>query len=130
MFLKIQFENDTPIYEQLRNQIVKGIATGQLKEGESLPSVRQLAADLGINLHTVNKTYNLLKNEGFLVVHRRKSVIVNSYEKMRQNLSLPKLKEHLYPILAEAVCRGVTRQKMAELVDAVYHDFESNKENI
>lgn len=130
MFLKIQFENDTPIYEQLRNQIVKGIATGQLKEGESLPSVRQLAADLGINLHTVNKTYNLLKNEGFLVVHRRKSVIVNSYEKMRQNLSLPKLKEHLYPILAEAVCQGVTRQKMAELVNAVYHDFESNKENI
>ncbi|MFP4547766.1 MAG: GntR family transcriptional regulator [Fidelibacterota bacterium] len=129
MFLKIQFENDTPIYEQLQNQIVQGIASGQLKEGESLPSVRQLATDLGINLHTVNKTYNLLKNEGFLVVHRRKNVIVNSYEKMHQYRSLSKLKEHLYPILAGAACRGVTRNKMTEIVHSIYNDFETDKEN-
>jgi len=130
MFLKIQFENDMPIYEQLRNQIVQGIASGQLKEGENLPSVRQLAADLGINLHTVNKTYNLLKNEGFLVVHRRKNVIVNSCEKMHKYRSLTKIKEQLYPILAAASCRGADRQKLTELVHDIYNDFETNKENI
>lgn len=129
MFIKIQFEKETPIYEQLRHQIIKGIATGELREGESMPSVRQLAADLGINLHTVNKTYNLLKNEGFLIVHPRKKVIVNSYKKMQENKSVSDAKEKLYPILAEIFCRGVDRDEMANLINDIYKNFEMNKED-
>ena len=58
--------SSTPIYVQLRNQIVKGIGKGELKAGEKLPTVRQLASDAGVNTMTVNKTYQILKNEGFI----------------------------------------------------------------
>ena len=53
--IKIDFGSDEAIYIQLRNQIVFGIATSRIMEGESLPSVRQLADTIGINMHTVNK---------------------------------------------------------------------------
>ena len=70
MFLEINLESEIPIYTQIRNEIIKGIALGQLNEGDGLPSVRQMAADMGINMHTINKGYNLLKQEGFLSIHR------------------------------------------------------------
>ena len=76
MLLRIDFESETPIYEQLRRQIIIGLASGELKKGEKLPSVRQLAGDIGINLHTVNKTYNILKNEGYLTIDRRKGAMI------------------------------------------------------
>ena len=57
MILEIDFNSDEAIYVQLRNQIVKGIGKGELKAGEKLPPVRQLASDAGVNTMTVNKTY-------------------------------------------------------------------------
>ena len=64
MYIEIDFNSDEAIYMQLRNQIVQGIATNQYQEGESLPSVRQLAESIGINMHTVNKAYHVLRQEG------------------------------------------------------------------
>ena len=66
MILKIDFESDEALYIQLCNQIIMGIATDLLHEGDSLPSVRQLADEIGINMHTVNKAYAVLRQEGFL----------------------------------------------------------------
>ena len=57
MYIEIDFDSDEAIYMQLRNQIVLGIATNRYQEGESLPSVRQLAESIGINMHTVNKAF-------------------------------------------------------------------------
>ena len=61
MILEIDFNSDEALYIQLRNQIVIGIATSQLSAGDSLPSVRQLADRVGINMHTVNKAYTVLR---------------------------------------------------------------------
>ena len=58
---RIDFESEEAIYIQLRNQIIMGIATDRIREGDSLPSVRQLAENIGINMHTVNKAYAVLK---------------------------------------------------------------------
>ena len=66
MIIEIDFNSDEAIYIQLRNQIIMGIATSTIHEGDSLPSVRQLADNIGINMHTVNKAYNVLRQEGFL----------------------------------------------------------------
>ena len=55
VMIEIDFQSDEAIYIQLRNQIILGIATSSLQEGEALPSVRQLADDIGVNMHTVNK---------------------------------------------------------------------------
>ena len=73
MLIKItNFRSEIPIYAQIKNQIVEGIASGILPEGESLPSVRQFAVDMGINMHTVNKAYSILKRDGFVIIHKRK----------------------------------------------------------
>ena len=71
MIIELDFSSDTPIYVQLRNQIVKGIGKGELKAGEKLPTVRQLANDAGVNTMTVNKTYQILKSEGYMRTDRR-----------------------------------------------------------
>ena len=68
MILEVDFNSEEALYIQLRNQIIVGIATNRLKEGESLPSVRQLAESIGSNMHTVNKAYTVLKQEGFVKV--------------------------------------------------------------
>ena len=70
MYIVIDFNSDEAIYMQLRNQIIMGIATEQIKEGDTLPSVRQLAEEIGINMHTVNKAYSVLKQEGFIKLDR------------------------------------------------------------
>ena len=68
MLIAVDAAAAEPLYLQIRNQIVAGIATGQLEPGQSLPSVRSLASDLGINLHTVNKAYAVLRDEGYVTL--------------------------------------------------------------
>lgn len=76
MLIEIEFNGDVPIYLQIRNKILEAIAKGELKEGDSLPSVRQMSGMIDVNLHTINKAYNLLKSEGYLQVDKRVGVIV------------------------------------------------------
>ena len=76
MILKINFDSEEALYMQLCNQIIVGIATDMLHEGDNLPSVRQLAEDIGINMHTVNKAYSVLRQEGFLRLDRRRGAVV------------------------------------------------------
>ncbi len=71
MLLSIDLSSDTPIYQQIRDQVVVAIASGQLAEGSQLPTTRQLASDFGINFHTVNKAYELLHQEGFVRLTRK-----------------------------------------------------------
>ena len=76
MVLEIDFESDEAFYMQLRNQVIMGIATRQLHEGDTLPSVRQLADTVGINMHTVNKAYSMLREEGFLTLSKRTGAVI------------------------------------------------------
>ena len=70
--IQIDFNSDEALYIQLRNQIILGIATSRLQEGDTLPSVRQMAETIGINMHTVNKAYSVLRQEGLLCIDRRR----------------------------------------------------------
>lgn len=76
MIVEIDFNSEEALYIQLINQIIIGIATDQIREGDTLPSVRQLADNIGINMHTVNKAYSVLKQEGFLRVDRRRGAVI------------------------------------------------------
>lgn len=95
MVIEIDFNSDEAIYVQLMNQIIMGIATSRLQEGDTLPSVRQLADTIGINMHTVNKAYSLLRQEGFVTIDRRRGAIIaldvdkiKALEEMKQILWL------------------------------------------
>ena len=121
MFIKIDFNSDEALYLQLRNQIILGIATSQFREGDSLPSVRQLADTIGINMHTVNKAYTVLKQEGFVKVDRRRgAVIAIDVDRIR---TLKELKEDLKVILAKSRCKNITREEIHALIDEIYEDY-------
>ena len=109
MFITIDMTSETPIYEQLKQRIIRGIATGTLKTDDELPSVRQLAADLSLNMHTVSKAYTQLKDDGFISIHRRRGALINppaAYAADEKYLA--QLKAHLSTEAAQALCRGVT----------------------
>lgn len=76
MLLHLDFGSDIPIYQQIRDQIVVGIADGRLPAGERLPTVRALAEESGVNMMTVSKAYQLLKQEGYLQTDRRSGTVV------------------------------------------------------
>ncbi|MCF7886243.1 MAG: GntR family transcriptional regulator [Candidatus Marinimicrobia bacterium] len=124
MLIKIEFESKMPIYKQLKNQIIEGIAKGELKPGESMPSVRKMAEDIGINLHTVNKAYKLLKNEGLLSTHRRKKVVVNSREQMLDPHFAKEAKEKLRPIIAKSYCKGINEEEFKNIVSRIYMEID------
>ena len=99
MIIEIDFNSDEAIYVQLRNQIIWGIATSRLHEGDSLPSVRQLADEIGINMHTVNKAYAVLKQEGIIQLDRRRGAIIAI--DLNKLQALEDMKRHLRVILAK-----------------------------
>lgn len=118
MVIEIDFNSDEALYMQLRNQIIMGIASSQFEEGEVLPSVRQLADMIGINMHTVNKAYSVLKQDGFVKVDRRRgAVIALNVDKIR---AVEEMKEELQVILAKAKCKGITREEVHAFVDELY----------
>ncbi len=123
MFIEIDFNSDEALYLQLRNQIIIGIATSRIQEGDALPSVRQLADTIGINMHTVNKAYSVLKQEGFVKVDRRKGAII-AIDEDKLN-ALEELKSELRVLLAKGVCKNVSRQEIHALIDEIYEDYEN-----
>ena len=118
MIIEIDFESDEAIYMQLRNQIIMGIAMSVLHEGDTLPSVRQLADEIGINMHTVNKAYNILKQEGYLRVDHRKGTVV-SLDRDRIEV-MEELKKQLRLLLAGAACKNISKEDIHELIDGSF----------
>ena len=121
MMIEIEFNSDVAIYLQLRNQIILGIATSRFREGEQLPSVRQLAEDIGINMHTVNKAYTVLKQEGYVKVDRRKGAVI-AVDEDRMN-TISKLREELQVILAKSICKNISQEEVHALIDEIYEDY-------
>ena len=123
MIIRIDQMSPTPIYQQLRDQVVAAIASGELAVGDALPPVRTLAADLGINLHTVNKAYALLRDDGYLMVRGRSGAFVA--EPMRQRdaglvaVSDRRLEEALASAARDYAAAGGSRDAFAEVARRV-----------
>ncbi len=120
--IEIDFNSDEALYLQLRNQIILGIATSRFCEGDSLPSVRQLADSIGINMHTVNKAYTVLKQEGYVKVDRRRgAVIAIDVDRLR---TLEELKKELQVILAKGSCKNISKEEIYGLIEEIYEDWK------
>lgn len=122
MILRIDFQSDEALYVQLCNQIILGIATSQFRNGDTLPSVRALADEIGINMHTVNKAYNVLKQEGYLKVNNRSGAVVavdKDYIRARKEI-----KDELITIMAKGYCHNITKEEMHSLIDEIADEFE------
>lgn len=121
MFLSIDFNSEEALYIQLRNQIIFSIACAEIREGDNLPSVRDLAEDIGINMHTVNKAYTILKQEGYVKLDRRKgTVIAVDTNKLK---AMEELTNDLKVILAKAVCKNISCKEIHEIIDQIFCEF-------
>lgn len=121
MVIEIDFNSDEAIYVQLMNQIIMGIATSRLQEGDPLPSVRQLADTIGINMHTVNKAYSLLWQEGFVTIDRRRGAIIAiDVDKMK---ALEEMKQNLMVALARGYCKNISRAEVHDLIDEIFDEY-------
>ena len=121
MLISIDFNSDEAFYMQLRNQIIMGIATSEIRDGENLPSVRDLADTVGINMHTVNKAYTILKQEGYLKLDRRHGAVV-SVDVDRQR-AIEELRTQLREAVARAVCRNVSEKDIKAILNEVVEEF-------
>lgn len=121
MLIELDFNSDEALYIQLCNQIIVGIATARIREGDPLPSVRQLAESIGINMHTVNKAYTVLKQEGYVKVDRRKgAVIAVDIDRLR---ALEEMKKELRVLLARGSCKNISCAEVHALIDEIYQDY-------
>ena len=122
MIIEVDFNSDEAIYIQLCNQIIMGIATSVIHEGDSLPSVRRLADTIGVNMHTVNKAYSVLKREGYISLDKRRGAVISlDIDKLEE---LQVMKRQLQIVLARGCCKNISRQEVHELVDEIFDDYE------
>ena len=117
MLLKLDYASEVPIYQQIRNQIVLGIANGSLLPGDRLPTIRALAEEAGINMMTVSKAYQLLKQEGYIITDRHKGAAVAG---SGRSLWRAGSEQALRLLASEARLSGVGREEFLELCACLY----------
>ena len=121
MIIEVDFNSDEAIYVQLCNQIILGIATSVIREGDSLPSVRQLADTIGVNMHTVNKAYSVLKREGYISLDKRRGAVITvDADKLEQ---LEAMRRELRLVLARGCCKNISRREVHDLVDEIFDEY-------
>ena len=115
MIIKIDFNSDEAIYMQITNQIIMGIAKRQICDGDQLPSIRNMADEIGINMHTVNKAYTVLRQAGYVKLDRRRGAIVSvDVDKIE---AIEEIRRELSVTLAKAGCMHISKEEIHELGD-------------
>ena len=112
MFIEIDQASSEPIYTQLMKELKKAIVKNEINRGELLPSVRSLAGDLGVNMHTVNKAYNLLVDEEILVKSQR-GYMINTTDKIPEGLE-SQFKNRLEDLLVDMYIYDLPKEKLDE----------------
>ena len=114
MFINIEMDSEIPIYTQLANGLIEGVARGSLKTGTTLPSVRSLAADLGVNMHTVNKAYHELEKKGIVTIVPKSGAVVNGPTPGKLNRN--RISDTLRPVVAEALAVGLSENDIQLMI--------------
>ena len=122
MYFEIDFNSEEALYLQVCNQIIQGIATSEFRNGDSLPSVRRLADSIGINMHTVNKAYTVLKQEGYVRVDGRRGTVIAVDADKRDTLA--DLRMQLGPVVARSVSRNISKEEFERVVASLYEDYQ------
>ena len=125
MFLRIDLESEEPIYLQIRNEVIKGIAKGEIVEGDELPSVRALAEEIGVNMHTVNKSYALLKEDGYVRMDRRKGAVISFSLDDSNRKFIRNMEKDMELMVAQCINRGISEEEAKENIEELFKKFNS-----
>lgn len=123
MIIRIETTSDVPIYTQLTNQIIEGIARGDIQYGDSLPSVRAFAADLGVNMHTVNKSYHELEKKGIIKIVPKSGAIISPSKHVTNEMN-ERIHSEIKPIIAEALVLGVKKEQIKQLIFSIMEEMK------
>jgi GntR family transcriptional regulator len=121
MILNVDLASDVPIYQQIRDRVVEAIADGVLTEGSSLPATRALAGDFGINFHTVNKAYDLLRQQGLIRLNRKTGAVVTPTA--ADSPFRAEWTARARTLLAEAVAKGLPADEVLDTCRSVLDSF-------
>ncbi|MEB2281024.1 GntR family transcriptional regulator [Lysinibacillus xylanilyticus] len=125
MNIHLDPSSELQLYKQLANQLIELIAKGKLKNGDTLPSVRSMAADLGINVSTVSKSYHELEEKGLIELKpKAKAIIIGGQKKELQETEVEKVENALKPIMAEAIARGLEKDQMTSLFHRILKQWK------
>jgi GntR family transcriptional regulator len=119
MFLTVDANDKRPLYQQIVDGVKELIARGELREGMTLPSVRQVANDLGVNLNTIAVAYRQLQEEGFLRVRHGAGAIVAS--RLARGVEEQELRKPLRTALTQLILGG---RSDPEIIAAVQQELE------
>jgi DNA-binding transcriptional regulator YhcF (GntR family) len=127
--LTIDRSLDDPVYEQVADQVRRLVASGALGPGTALPSVRQLAGDLGVNLNTIARAYRLLEAEGFLVIRDRAGVVVAAPAAEMDHSANAKLLDQMRAALARLRQAGMATEELLSVMRREVLALDGGKEN-
>ncbi|MCG7346071.1 GntR family transcriptional regulator [Sporosarcina sp. ACRSL] len=120
MFIQIEPTSEIPIYTQLANQLIELIATGKLQAAEVLPSVRSLAADLGVNMHTVNKAYHELERKNIIEIIPKSGAVINSIATNGPSeVQMERIKLYMKPLIAESIVYGMDEEQILSFASSI-----------
>ncbi|MDF2724112.1 MAG: GntR family transcriptional regulator [Paenibacillus sp.] len=121
MHLSVSLSSGEPIYAQIKEQIKNQIVSGQLREGEHLPSIRNLAQDLKISVITTKRAYDELEQEGLVTSVSGKGTFVSSRNKESiREMKYRELEDRLRAAIKESRALGLTREDMLQLFAILY----------
>ncbi|WP_328283080.1 GntR family transcriptional regulator [Niallia circulans] len=124
MYIQINPELEMPIYEQLTMQIMIGIIRQELQDGDVLPSVRSLAADLGVNMHTVNKSYHALEKKGLIQIIPKSGAIIRTNNGIPAQEEQDRISNSLKPMIVEALVIGMKEKEITGLIQSIIHKLK------
>ncbi|MCB5239492.1 GntR family transcriptional regulator [Niallia sp. RD1] len=119
MYIQINPELEMPIYEQLTMQIMIGIIRKELQDGDMLPSVRSLAADLGVNMHTVNKSYHQLEKKGLIQIIPKSGAVIRTISRRVTAEEQNRVSDSLKPAIVEAIVLGMKEEEITRLMKSI-----------
>lgn len=119
MLIRIDTESEISLYAQLMTQIMEGILRGELKDGDALPSVRSLSADLGVNMHTVNKSYHELEKKGLIEIRPKSGAVIRTHTSVPSQVEYNRLKLLLKPNIIEALVLGMEEEELISFVENI-----------
>ncbi len=123
MKIIVSNRSGTPIYEQIKSQIKEAIFSGELREDDLLPSIRQLAKDLKISVITTTRAYSDLEEEGFVVnVQGKGCYILPQNKEMARENALRKVEFSLTEAITAAMNGGISKSEVVEMLEVLYKE--------
>jgi len=124
MLLSIYEKDGRPIYLQIISQVRQQVSQGILKPGDELPSVRELADSLGINMHTVRSAYLKLRDQGIINLRLGRRAKIAAMQPLATAAAEDDLKARLDEIITDALLMGYTPEVFLKLVNAQLEEIK------